>query len=328
MQPSYPINHRAFGVRFLSDRTATVSYWHPQARSVTLAVTGSGQSLPLSRQADGYWQLQTEALHPGDTYAFCIDGGLTLTDPAALLLCNGQAQAVDTAAYYWEDQSWINPPFADYHLTELAIGTLTEAGTFDAATHEIHALREAGVTAVQLGVLAERADLPYAVPAALGGPRQCQHFVNSCHFNGMAVLVDLPFADLSTLTSRTGAGLGTLLDACVDVALMWFRDFHVDGLRVTGLQAWPGGPAMLAALRQAANALSAQTGRQYYLLVDCLPTDEAARSPHVANYPCPPDQVLAGHDTTGAETSSVYQRQYLYDQQFAGALTDLFGHQI
>lgn len=144
-------------------------------------------------------------------------------------------------------------------------------GYFDSAVGKLDYLEDLGVNAVQVLPTSEfpgdfswgyNASHPFAVESAYGGPHGLKRFVNAAHERGIAVLVDLVFNhfgpnDLSLWRfdgwsqgnfggiyfyqdnrsntpwgdTRPDYGRGEVRQFIRDNVLMWFQDFHIDGLR-------------------------------------------------------------------------------------------------
>src|SRR5215218_8149072 len=156
------------------------------------------------------------------------------------------------------------PALRDSLLYELHVGTFTEEGTFDAAIRHLRALRELGVTTIELmpvaafpgrhgwgydGVYISAAHDPY------GGPEGLQRFVDAAHGEVLAVLLDVVYNHVGAsgvqglecfgpyFTSHYETPWGRAMnydDADSDAvrewvlqsAEQWIRDFHLDGLRL------------------------------------------------------------------------------------------------
>src|SRR4051812_6605749 len=69
-----------FGAEILPDGVR-FALWAPTAREVTLLVDGSERPMPADAQ--GWRRLVVPEARPGSRYAFRIDGGLRVPDPAS-----------------------------------------------------------------------------------------------------------------------------------------------------------------------------------------------------------------------------------------------------
>jgi len=153
-------------------------------------------------------------------------------------------------------------------IYECHIGTFTPAGTFDAAAERLEYLRDLGVTHVELMPVAEFSGVRgwgydgvnlYAPHRSYGGPDAMKRFVDASHEHGLGVILDVVYNHLGrreiisqnsvrTLrtyiarrgatrlisTTRTATRSG---DFFCDNALMWLRDYRVDGLRIDAVHA-------------------------------------------------------------------------------------------
>ncbi|MGH7608009.1 MAG: alpha-amylase family glycosyl hydrolase, partial [Gemmatimonadales bacterium] len=277
------------------------SVWAPRARAVTLLLEGA--ALPMRAGGEGWWQVESPA-RPDARYQFALDDTEPLPDPRSASQPDGVFGAsalVDHAAFAWRDQAWQPPPLATGVIYELHIGTFTPAGTFDAAVERLDHLVALGITHVEVMPVNEFAgrrgwgydgvllNAPYH---AYGGPAGLKRFVNACHARGLAVLIDVVynhFGPEGNVTERFGPyttdryqtpwGPGVNLDDAgsdavrrffCDNALMWLRDYHVDGLRLDAIHALHDRSALpfLEQLALETDALSAQLGRPLVLVAE------------------------------------------------------------
>jgi maltooligosyltrehalose trehalohydrolase len=241
--------------------------WAPRARRVDVVV--DGEPRPMASGPGGWWQAPgTEA---GSRYGFSLNGAEIRPDPRSESQPDGVlglSQVVDHAAYAWRDAGWSSAPLAGTVIYELHIGTFTPAGTFEAAIEKIPHLLELGVTAVEVMPVAEFGGdrgwgydgaALYAPHHAYGGPHGLKRLVDACHQAGLAVLLDVVYNHLGPVGNfladfgpyfteryRTPWGAAMNFDGrgsdevrrfVVDNALMWIRDYHLDGLRLDAVHA-------------------------------------------------------------------------------------------
>ncbi|GAB2585387.1 malto-oligosyltrehalose trehalohydrolase [Spirosoma areae] len=296
------LNRRTLGVTFTSEG-ACVRVWAPFARSVALRHCAQNQLIPL--QPDGaYWQTTTNQLQPGDTYTFILNGTLERPDPASLAQpegVHGHSQAIDTAPFLWTDANWHNLPLEDYLLYELHTGTFSPEGTFSGIENRLDYLVELGINAIEIMPVAQFPGtrnwgydgvFPFAVQHSYGGGAGLQRLVDACHRRGLAVVLDVVynhmgpegnyFADFGPyFTNKYQTPWGNALNFddnysdsvrryFIENVLMWFRDFHVDALRLDAVHAIhdAGETHLLQEIRQYVDELMAQTGRQHYLIIE------------------------------------------------------------
>ena len=277
--------------------------WAPKAREVRVEVAGARHA--LARIDGGWWQAEVDGARPGMDYAYFLDGeDLALPDPRSLWQphgVHGRSRIYDPDAFQWTDRGWEAPPLASAIVYELHVGTFTPEGTLDAAQAKLDALRELGVTHVELmpvnafpGVQGwgyDGVDL-FAVHEPYGGPEALQRFVNACHAKGLAVLLDVvynhlgpsgnylgKFAPYFTHAHHTpwgdalnleGRGSDEVRRFFCDNALLWLRDYHFDGLRLDAVHAYIDRSAIhfMEQLGAEVDALEAQTGHSYVVIAE------------------------------------------------------------
>jgi maltooligosyltrehalose trehalohydrolase len=268
---------------------------------VTLVL--DGERHPMRPAGDGWWEADREAA-PGSRYAFAVDGGEPRADPRALSLPDGPegpAQVVDVEALSAGSTAWAGRQVLGSVIYELHVGTFTNGGTLDSASERLDHLAALGVDVVEVMPLAtfpgrhgwgyDGVGL-YAVHEPYGGPLAFRRFVDACHARGLAVCLDVVYNHLGPsgnhlgefgpyFTKRYGTPWGeavNLDDAgsdhvrrfIIDNALMWLRDFHVDGLRLDAVHALYDNRALtlLEELSAEVAALSAVIGRPLWLIAE------------------------------------------------------------
>ncbi|HLX44852.1 MAG TPA: malto-oligosyltrehalose trehalohydrolase [Bryobacteraceae bacterium] len=279
-----------------------IRVWAPNARRVRI-LTG-GQESEMAKLDGGWWSAETPIPADAD-YAFRLDDDRTpLPDPRSPWQpygVDGPSRRVDHAAFRWSDGEWQAPPFSSAVIYELHIGTFTPEGTFDSAIHRLAHLSSLGVTHVELMPVPEFSgdwgwgydgvDL-YAPHHAYGGPLGLKRFVDACHSRGIAVLLDVvynhlgpagnylsrfgPYFTKKYLTpwgeamNLDGAGSRQVRRFLCDNALMWLRDYHIDGLRLDAIHAIYDSSAVhfLEQLAQEVEELETQTGRRLVLVAE------------------------------------------------------------
>nr|BFF11679.1 hypothetical protein GCM10025699_29820 [Microbacterium flavescens] len=129
----------------------------------------------------------------------------------------------------------------------------------------------------------------FAVHEPYGGPAAYQRFVDACHRAGLGVIQDVVYNHLGPsgnylpefgpyLRDAESNTWGSSIDLdepevrryIVDNALMWLRDFHVDGLRLDAVHALRdrSGTHILQELAESVDALSAQVRRPLTLIAE------------------------------------------------------------
>ncbi len=262
-----------------------------------------GEALPMERRADGWWAIDRRMRH-GDRYGYLIDGEGPFPDPRSMSQpsgVHGLSECVDHARFTWTDAGWQARPLAAGVIYELHIGTFSEAGTFEGAIPRLPHLVDLGVTFVQLMPVVEfpgdrgwgydGVDL-FAPHHRYGRPDDLKRLVDACHACGLGVLLDVVYNHFGPVgnylagfgpyfTHRyhtpwgdavnfDGAGSDEVRRFFCDNALMWLRDYHVDGLRLDAVHALIDSSAthFLEQLAVEVDTLEAVLGRQLILIAE------------------------------------------------------------
>ncbi|MCC3277894.1 malto-oligosyltrehalose trehalohydrolase [Arthrobacter sp. zg-Y40] len=248
----------------------TFEVWAPKANTMTLLA--DGRRLSMSRGENGWWHAQHAELTEDVDYGYLIDDAETpVPDPRSRRQPEGVhalSRTFDPDLFQWQDSGWVSPGLDGGAIYEMHVGTFTPEGTLDAAIGKLDYLVDLGVRFVELlpvnafngthnwgydGVLW------YAVQETYGGPEAYQRFVDAAHRKGLGVIQDVVYNHLGpsgnylpmfgpyltegkSNTWGDSVNLdGPLSDAVrqyiVDNVLMWFRDYHVDGLRLDAVHA-------------------------------------------------------------------------------------------
>jgi maltooligosyltrehalose trehalohydrolase len=266
-----------------------------------------------------WWRCQVDNAGPGTDYGYLLDDdSKCYPDPRSEWQPNGvhgQSRVYDQAAFEWNDAQFQAPPLASAIIYELHIGTFTPEGTLDAAAGKFTYLVELGVTHVELmpvnafdgnhgwgydGVALFSVHEPY------GGPDGLKRFVNAAHQAGLAVLLDVVYNHFGPSGNYTGkfgpyiipahhtpwGGAVNLEDAgstevrrfFCDNALMWLRDFHIDGLRIDAIHAFVDRSAIhfLEQLSTEVEALVAALARRLVLIAESDLNDPRVVTPREA----------------------------------------------
>lgn len=240
--------------------------WAPNANKMAVKI-GESQYPMSGPDKTGWWNASIEAADNSADYAFILNDDPTpYPDPRGLWQPNGvhgPSRLYDQTAFIWNDSRWQGPPLSGAVIYEMHVGTFTIAGTFDAAIERLNYLFQLGVTHVELMPVVEFPGKHgwgydgvalFAVNNLYGGPNGLKRFVDACHSRGLAVILDAVynhFGPVGNYTTKFGpyltdkhctpwgdavnfedAGSDEVRRFFCDNALMWMRDYHVDGLRL------------------------------------------------------------------------------------------------
>ncbi|MES2626779.1 MAG: malto-oligosyltrehalose trehalohydrolase [Pseudomonadota bacterium] len=238
--------------------------WAPSATSVAIEIHGKRE--PMHPDADGHWMLNSDDLTHGTDYAVWLDDQGPFPDPRSAWQpagVHGPSRWIDHGIFAWSDSNWHAKPFAEAILYELHIGTFTPEGTFAAAISRLDELVELGITHIEIMPVAEfigtrgwgydGVDL-YAPHHSYGGPDGLKQLIDACHARGVGVVLDVVYNHLGkegNYVEKFGPYFHALFDTpwgkavnldgaqsehvrrfFIDNALMWLRDYHIDGLRL------------------------------------------------------------------------------------------------
>lgn len=299
---SYDLQQRTIGVNFKAGK-AEILVWAPYAKTVDISINDQFQ-IALYKREQGYWNLSTQQLKPFDNYYFVLDEKKKFPDPASLsqpLGVHKASKAIDLNLFEWTDTHWENPPLHEYIIYELHVGAFSEEGNFAGIGDKLDYLKELGITAIEIMPIAS---FPggrnwgydgvylFAVQESYGGATGLQRLINSCHLRGIAVILDVVYNHVGpegnymsefgpyftdkyktpwgSAVNFDDAGCDAVRSFFIENALMWFRDFHVDALRLDAVHAIKDLSAFhfLKELREQVDLLSEKEKKDYYLIVE------------------------------------------------------------
>lgn len=278
--------------------------WAPLAKR--MAVEADDVRVPMEGPDEqGWWRADVSAACAGTDYGFLIDGDVKVyPDPRSQWQAegvHGLSRVYDQSAFAWNDAGFQAVPLASAIIYELHVGTFTAAGTLDSAIAKLDVLKDLGITHVELMPVAAFAGefgwgydgvALFAVHELYGGPDALKRFVDAAHGRGLAVLLDVVYNHFGPVGNYAGkfgpyvtdnhhtpwGGAVNLEDKWsyqvrrffCDNALMWMRDFHIDGLRLDAVHAYVDRSAIhfLEQLAAETRALEAAVGRSIVLIAE------------------------------------------------------------
>lgn len=292
--------------------------WAPRAKKMAVQVNGNRVRMQGPDEM-GWWRAQVADAAAGADYGFLIDGDeKPYPDPRSQWQPNGvhgRSRVYDQQVFAWNDPEFRAQPLSSAIIYELHIGTLTPQGTLDAAINKLDYLKRLGITHVELMPVAAFAGnhgwgydgvALFAVHEPYGGPDALKRFVNAAHGKGLAVLLDVVYNHFGPVGNYTGkygpyiteshhtpwGGAVNLEDSGAyevrrffcDNALMWMRDFHIDGLRLDAVHAYADRSAIhfLEQLATETKVLEATIGRPLVLIAESDLNDPRIVTAHEA----------------------------------------------
>ncbi len=289
--------------------------WAPHAKDLQIEiVTPEPRSISLEKDARGYFRGKAPGVRPGSRYFVRMEDWDRYPDPASRFQPEGvfgPSEVVDTQ-FAWKDHKWRGLPLEDYILYELHVGTFSPAGTFSGVGERLDYLKELGVTAIELMPVSQFAGernwgydgvFPFAVQNSYGGPNELKAFVNRCHQNGLAVVLDVVYNHLGpegnilrkfgpyfTDIYQTPWGSALNLDGpysdevrelFIQNARQWVDEFHIDALRLDALQTLldRSPRPFLQELSEQVHGIGEAQGRQIYLMAESDQNDSTLLRP-------------------------------------------------
>jgi maltooligosyltrehalose trehalohydrolase len=278
--------------------------WAPGARKVAVKI--GDRPYPMRGPSErGWWRVAVESAGPGTDYGFVLDDDpQAWPDPRSQWQphgVHGMSRVYDQAAFLWSDRRWQAPPLEKAVVYELHVGTFTPKGTFDSAIERLDYLAGLGITHVELMPVAafpggqgwgyDGASL-FAVTEQYGGPDGLKRLVDACHARGLAVLLDVVYNHFGPVGNYSGKfgpymtdrhrtpwggavnfedwGSDEVRRFFCDNALMWLRDYHIDGLRLDAVHEYVDRSAIhfMEQLSDEVKELSAKLGRRLVLIAE------------------------------------------------------------
>ena len=290
-----------------ADGQVSFRLWAPLRQHVGL-ILDDGRTLAMSAEAAGYFRADVPDVGAGTLYRFALDGvPEPAPDPASRFQPDGPAgwsMVVDPTRYRWRDQGWPGAASARPVLYELHVGTFTPEGTYRAAAEKLSALKDIGVTCLEVMPINEffgefgwgyDGVLPYAPTRLYGEPDDLRAFVDAAHAQGIAVILDVVYnhfgvgdrySDFSpdyftdrywnewgssiNFDGENSTGVRTFFS---ENARYWIDEYHFDGLRLDATQALNDGSDEHIIALIAREARAAAPNRSIYLVAENEPQD-------------------------------------------------------
>lgn len=264
-----------FGAQCLDD-AVRFRLWAPKARDVRLHLSANNESghreMPMKLEANGWFELTTDAAQAGSLYRFQIDGESEVPDPAARFQpqdVHSFSEVVDPHAFLWEETTWNGRPWHETVVYELHVGAFSADGKYTGVETKLDYLCDLGVTAIELMPLADFPGnrnwgydgvLPYAPDSSYGHPDDLKRLIQVAHKKGLMMFLDVVYNHFGPdgnylrlyapdfFTSRHNIPWGeainfdgpqsrTVRDYFIHNALYWLEEYQFDGLRLDAVHA-------------------------------------------------------------------------------------------
>lgn len=280
----------------------------PVPRDLSLDIARDERDgVAMSPAGDGWWSL-TLPVPAGIRYRFRI-GDIAVPDPASRAQSGGVHgwSVVVDHAHDWQARDWRGRPWHEMVILECHVGVL---GGFVAVQELLPEIAASGVTAIELmpvgafgGARGWGYDgvLPYAVQEDYGSPAALKALVDAAHGLGLSVFLDVVYNHFGPDGNYLGSYAAGFFDTgrdtpwggavavarepvarfFIDNALMWLRDYRIDGLRFDAVHAI-GDSAFLDAM--AAELRAALPDRHVHLVLENEANDAARLAAYDAQW--------------------------------------------
>lgn len=219
------------GINYISDTEVTLVLQAPDKKFVYVVGDFNDWAPEIKYQLkqDGeYFWITISGLNKGEEYAFqyLVDGTIYIADPYTDKVLDpwndqyiesitypnlktyptGKAEGIVSvlqtgqAAYNWKVKNFDRPASDKLVIYEMLIRDFTEEHTFNAAKEKLEYLKNLGVNAIELMPVNEfegnsswgyNPSFYFAVDKYYGTKNDLKAFVDECHNQGMAVIIDL-----------------------------------------------------------------------------------------------------------------------------------------
>ncbi len=279
--------------------------WAPFLKKLELKIVSPKEKIiTMEVDENGYWRTFIDHANSEIRYFYKLKDKGERPDPASHFQpegVHGCSQVLNHNSFAWEDENWRGASLSEMIMYELHVGTFTSAGTFDAAIQRLNDLKDTGINAIEIMPVAQYPGernwgydgvYPFAVQNSYGGPDGLKRLVNECHKNGLSVILDVVYNHLGPEGSyfseygpyftdkyKTPWGQAINFDDAysnevrnffIENALYWFKNYHIDCLRldavhnITDMSAKP----FLQELAERVEEFSITEGRKFYLIAE------------------------------------------------------------
>lgn len=253
----------------ISGNETSFRVWAPLRKSVDVRLVKKGKTIALIPEDRGYFSLTCKA-EAGDDYYFVLDKKNRRPDPVSRYQprgVHGPSRIIDPQEFSWTDRNWRGISKKDLLIYELHVGTFTKKGNFESIVPFLPYLHdELGVTAVEIMPVGQfpgtrnwgyDGTYMFAVQNSYGGPNGLKKLVDSCHKEGIALILDVVYNHLGPegnylpeygpyLSSKYHTPWGQTLNYddqgsdevrhyVLENARYWISEYHVDGLRLDAI---------------------------------------------------------------------------------------------
>jgi maltooligosyltrehalose trehalohydrolase len=293
------------GACYRGNGQCTFTVWAPFLEKVALRIISPQRKIfNMTKDSKGYWKTLVRDVYPGTRYLYGLNDAHERPDPASCFQpggVHGASEVIDHSSFRWKDENWRGIPLHEMIIYELHVGTFTAEGSFEAIIPRLDELKGLGINAVEMMPIAQfpgernwgyDGTCLFAVQNSYGATEGLKNLVNICHEKGLAVILDVVYNHLGpegnylrdfgpyfTSKYRTPWGDAVNFDDAfsdgvrlffIENALHWFRNYHIDALRIDAVHGITDMSAVpfLQELSEAATRFSLSQGRRFYLFAE------------------------------------------------------------
>ena len=248
-----------FGANLIGEGRVRFRLYAPAQQSVSLDLEDAPAPIAMQKLDGGWFQAEAQC-GPGARYAYVLDDGKRVPDPASRTQAgdvHDRSIVVDPKSYSWLHADWRGRPWAETVLYELHCGVL---GGFRGVAQQLPRLAELGVTAIELMPInafpGQRnwgydGVLPFAPDTSYGSPDDLKALIDAAHGYGLMVFLDVVYnhfgpdgnylTDYAPIMFRADSSSpwGPQIDFRLQAvrqffrenALYWLMEYRFDGLR-------------------------------------------------------------------------------------------------
>jgi maltooligosyltrehalose trehalohydrolase len=310
------------GINYLENGKYEFNLWAPFLSKVALKIVSPEEKvIPMEKDNEGYWKTTIAGITSATKYFYLLDDEKARPDPASHFQpegVHGPSQVIDHDLFRWEDSKWNGIPISAMIIYELHTGTFTPEGTFETIIPRLDELKDMGINVLEIMPIAQFPGernwgydgvYSFAVQNSYGGPTGFKWLVNECHKRGIAVILDVVYNHLGpegnylwdyghyfTKKYRTpwgdainfdGAHSNEVRNYFIENALHWFKNYHIDALRldaIHGISDMSAKP-FLSELAEKVEEFSKATGKTCNLIAESdLNDSKVTRSREFGGY--------------------------------------------
>uniref|UniRef100_UPI0015761BAC malto-oligosyltrehalose trehalohydrolase n=1 Tax=Sphingomonas bacterium TaxID=1895847 RepID=UPI0015761BAC len=319
-----------WGPLALGDGQVRFRLWAPDREAVALEIDGR-EPVAMTSAGDGWFAGEATA-QAGARYRFRLAGDLVVPDPAARAQAggvHGWSVVDDPTGHRWRTPDWSGRAWATMVILEVHAGLL---GGFAGVAERLAGWAALGITAIELmpvnafsGTRNWGYDgvLPFAPDESYGSPDDLRALVDRAHELGLSVFLDVVYNHFGPDGNMIGRyatgffdeGVHTPWGSAVAVgkppvhrffaenALMWLRDYRIDGLRLDAVHQLHDDDFLDALAGEVRTALP---GRHVHLVLENENNDPARLAPRRFDAQWNDDFHSALHVLLTGETHSYY----------------------